>query len=551
MRRHRRRRCSVPLSCLFAAHIVGAVVPVAAAQTADLFVPRVALPDLSDMHAAVREQILDAHRALAASEPAERSEGYGTLGALLLAGEYLVEAEICFLNAQRLAPDSYRWPYYLGHIYKNSGQLAQAVRQFEEARRLRPEDLATLVWLGQVQIDRGQPEAAMSLLAEADKQHPETQAVRFQLGRSALAMGDHAGAVQHLEAALALNRMATMVHYPLAMAYRGLGDLDRAQEHLDRSGRATGGGVAVTVPDPLMAEVNTALRSPQAFWDLGLYAGSTGNWSEAVAQFARAIELAPDVPALRLNLALALNRVGEARAALEELEEAIRLEPEMALAHLEMGALFERAGRDADAIDHYARATTHDPALTDAHLRLGDALRRTDELERALTSYERVLELDPARAEARFGQVMALVRRTRHADAVARLREALDQHPTEPAFRLALSRLLAASPDPMVRDGAEAMALVQPLSEQGATTAVAETMAMALAEQGQFLEAVEWQRAAMGGAAAGSHPEVAQEMAANLALYRTEQPCRTPWRDDAPEHRPGPIVEPGLLDPSP
>ena len=103
----------------------------------------------------------------------------------------------------------------------------------------------------------------------------------------------------------------------------------------------------------------------------------------------------------------------------------------------------------------------------------------------------------------------------------------------------------------MVRDGAEALALVQPLTADGATTAVAETIAMAFAERGEFLEAVDWQRAAMSGAAGAGHPAVAQQMAANLALYRTGQPCRTPWRDDAPEHRPGPIVEAGLLDPGP
>ena len=550
MRRGRGRWWRLPLSCLLLVSAAGAPAATASAQTTDSFV-RVALPDLSGMHPSVREQILDAHRGLTTVGPEDRGEAYGRLGTLLLAAEYLAEAEICFRTAQRLFPDDFRWPYYLGHVYKNTGQLSQAVEQFALALGRRPDDLATLVWLGQVQIDLGQPETAEPLLAEANRQHPDTQAVLFQLGRAAVAAGNHEDAVSHLEAALALNPDATMVHYPLGMAYRGLGDLDLAREHLDRSGRATGGGVAVTVPDPLMAEVNTVLRSPQAFWDLGLYAGSTDNWPEAVSQFRRAIELAPDVSALRLNLALALNRVGEARSALRELQEAIRLQPDLAPAHLEMGALYERSGRDAEAVDHLRLATTHDPGLADAHLRLADALRRTDQLDASMASYGRVLEIDPDQAQARFGEVMALVRLARHPEAVARLREALARHPDEPAFRLALSRLLAASPDPMVRNGDEALALVQPLTEDGATTAVAETMAMALAEQGQFLEAVEWQRAAMGGAAAGGHPEAAQRMAANLALYRTEQPCRTPWRDDAPEHRPGPVVEPGLLEPSP
>ena len=41
--------------------------------------------------------------------------------------------------------------------------------------------------------------------------------------------------------------------------------------------------------------------------------------------------------------------------------------------------------------------------------------------------------------------------------------------------------------------------------------------------------------------------DLAARMSDNLARYRRGEPCRTPWRDDAPEHRPGPAVEPGLL----
>ena len=156
-------------------------------------------------------------------------------------------------------------------------------------------------------------------------------------------------------------------------------------------------------------------------------------------------------------------------------------------------------------------------------------------------------ELDRA-GEARFGEAMALVRLARYAESLQRLRAAMDLHPGEPAFPLAVARLLAAAPDPRVRS--EALALAQAVEETLKTTAVAETMAMALAELGRFAEAVEWQRVAMAGAAAGGQAGTSQRMAANLALYRLGRPCRTPWRDDDPEHRPGPVVEPGLLDPT-
>ena len=83
------------------------------------------------------------------------------------------------------------------------------------------------------------------------------------------------------------------------------------------------------------------------------------------------------------------------------------------------------------------------------------------------------------------------------------------------------------------------------------TTGVAETMAMALAELGEFRGAVEWQQVAIDVARDAGRSDLAEQMAGNLGRYQEGQPCRTPWRDDEPEQRPGPPVEPGLLGPAP
>ena len=524
----------------------GAVMQGRAAEPALL---PVVLPDLGGMHASVQEQLREAFTLLRVSD--SRSQAYGELGKLLMAGQYLGVAERCFRNAQMLAPDDARWPYYLAHVFSRQGDLTKAVEQFEHVLRLRPTDLATLVWLGHVYIDLGQPEAAELFLTRARALGPDTAAVLYQLGRADLATQDYASAVQHLEEAARLNPAATVIYYPLAMAYRGLGDLETAQSYLDRTGGRAGAGVSVTLPDPLMADVSTVLRSPQVHRDLGMQAGARGDLPEATRQFRMAIEMAPTNAVMRLNLALTLNRMGDARGALAELEAAVGVDPQLARAHLMIGTLLERSGRDQDAIDRYTVAVTHDPSLGEAHLRLADALRRLGRLDASLSSYQRVLELTPDGEEARFGEAMALVRLTRHLEARERLRVAMDLHPDQPAFPHALARLLAASPDPQVRDGRRALDLVQALAEEHQMTSVAETMAMALAEVGRFEGAAEWQRLAMSVAAEAGQTDAAQRMAVNLARYRRHEPCRTPWRDEEPEYRPGPAVEPGLLDPPP
>ena len=281
-----------------------------------------------------------------------------------------------------------------------------------------------------------------------------------------------------------------------------------------------------------------------------LEADAVGDWPEAARQFQMAVELAPDDAVLRLSLAIAHDRAGNPRAALPELEAALRLDTELTQAHYVLGTLLERGGRDDEAIDRFTVAVAQDPQSAEAQLRLANALRRTGRVEDSLVPYRRAQEIDAGVEEARFGEVMGLVRLGRHGEARARLEAALRRAAGHPLFATALARLLAASPDARVRDGRRAFQLAEALVAEHKTTDVAETMAMALAELGEFRGAMEWQQLAVDVANDAGRPDLAARMSDNLARYRRGEPCRTPWRDDAPEHRPGPVVEPGLLGPA-
>ncbi|MCY4659956.1 MAG: tetratricopeptide repeat protein [Acidobacteria bacterium] len=519
----------------------------------------VALPDLSALHASVRQRLVEAHASLTAeaarpdAAPEAQADAWGEMGMLFLSVRFGDEAARCFENARRLAPGDARWPYYLGHIRKNTGDLAAAAASFERARELQPGDLATLVWLGRVLLDLARPLEAAEHFAQAAVVHPNQPVLRFELGRAALAQRDYARAVEYLSAALVRVPDATVIHYPLAMAYRGVGDLDRAAHHLERrGGRGTRGyttGVAVGMPDPLLRALDGVIETPQSHRDRGLDAAALLDWPEAARHYRLAVEAEPDYAAMRVNLGTALERVGDARGALTEYDAALRLDPGLWEAWYGRGDLLERGGRDEEAIASYRSAIAENPTFVAAHLRLGDALRRTDRLEEALTHYRRVIALHPGDPGARFGEAMALVRLDRYAEARDRLEEALRVLPDQAMFGPALARVLAAAPDDAVRDGARAWDLIQGLADDQQHPGVFETLAMALAELGYFDLALDWQRLAMTTAARAGRADVAQRMAASLALYARRQPSRRPWRDDDPDHRPGPPVEPGLLDP--
>jgi hypothetical protein len=78
------------------------------------------------------------------------------------------------------------------------------------------------------------------------------------------------------------------------------------------------------------------------------------------------------------------------------------------------------------------------------------------------------------------------------------------------------------------------MAIARALQDrQPATIELAEIMAMAAAETGQYGNAVRWQRQALE-AAERNRGALAERLAGNLELYEQGRPCRMPWRADEP-----------------
>jgi tetratricopeptide (TPR) repeat protein len=143
-----------------------------------------------------------------------------------------------------------------------------------------------------------------------------------------------------------------------------------------------------------------------------------------------------------------------------------------------------------------------------------------------------VIKADPKTAQVRIGYAMALGRLGRYLEARRALTDAMQAIPDQPSLEQAFARVLAAAPDDNVRDGGQAMAITQSLMKQPHGVDLYETMAMTLAELGQYDQAVQWQRGAIAAAMKEGHAELGDAMAANLRLYESHMPCRTPWRND-------------------
>ncbi len=490
------------------------------------------LPDLSEMSAAVQGQIRERYASLISTieqsaTPGELSEAYGEMGNVLMAARYAEAPEPFYLNAQALAPEDRRWPYYLGHLYTTQGASAKAAASFDQALALQPDDVPTLISLGEVHLAQGRPAAAGPLFTQALALRPDSVWARVGLGRAAVMRQDYLQAVEHLEEALAVDPEAADIHYPLAMAYRGLGELEKAEAHL----RQRDSGL-VRRPDPLMQAMRDSLQSPSGYEREGIQALGAGDWEAAAAAFRRGIALAPENPSLHHRLGTALFMMGDDREGRAQFEEALRVSPQYAQAHYSLGLLLEGEGRFEEALHRFSTAVRHEPSYVEARLRLARLLRRMGRPNEALTEYAQVIAADPQGAEAPFGYAMTLVLLGRYQEARERLEAGIASHPDQAIFRKALARMLAASPDARARDGRRALTLVEQLLAEERSFDLGEAMAMALAEVGRYAEAASWQREVMSMAEQAGRYDLVQLMAGNLRLYERGEPSRTPWRDD-------------------
>jgi Tfp pilus assembly protein PilF len=163
-----------------------------------------------------------------------------------------------------------------------------------------------------------------------------------------------------------------------------------------------------------------------------------------------------------------------------------------------------------------------------AHYALGAVCMTRGDAATAERHLAEAVRLKPydADAQASLATALASVHQTR--DAVEHYQEALKLQPNLPDALNNLAWILAANPDPEVRDGKKAVELAEracKLTDYKRPLLVG-TLAAAYAEAGRFPEAVATAEKARTLAEQANQPDVAARNRALLELYRSGQPAR-------------------------
>ncbi len=451
------------------------------------------------------------------------ADAWGALACTFDVHDYPAEAAACYRRAQRLDPDEFRWPYFLGRALVMTDQDA-AIVNLRRAAAIRDDYAPLHVHLGRSLILQERPDEAAAAFARAVGIDRENIRAHIGLAGVALERDEPREALGHLERALALGPKAEETYWQLAQAHRRLGDavtadryvaLAREQEvYLEpmpdpiRNEQTDQYGVTTTWrrtraerysrsgrPDLALAEWEQAVRddpdSVEAHIEAGRLKAQLGDVDGAIDSLTRGLALDPERHPARNNLGVMLVQRGRLEAGLDELRRSSEAMPDNADAHFNLAMGWRTAGRPGETHAALERTLAIDPEHVRARFEYGVTLARAGRLEDAVAAFRRVVAAGGAPRAAYANLAFALEKLGRAAETVAVLREARAAMPNDASIVRDLAWRLATSPDASVRNGAEAVDLME--SVIGATgqrdPALLDVLAAAYAEIGDFASA--------------------------------------------------------------
>ena len=350
-------------------------------------------PDLSQLESDVRNQITSQQNALTAAikDPGatdvKLSAAYGAMGEMYHAYSLTAAARECYVNANRLAPQDFRWIYLLAKLDQLEGRVNDAIRRFREVASLRPELVAAQVNLGNIYLELNRlddAEQSFSAALNIEKQNP---AAYYGLGQVALSRRRYTAAVTHFEKTLALAPAANRIHYALAMAYRGLQNPEKAKLHL-----AQQGPVGVRVADPLMDRLAELVQSARVYLIRGKQALEAARYEEAAAEFRKAIAANPQSVPAHVNLGATLTQLGDLKGAAEEFEKTLLIDPNNTNAHYNLAYLLANENNHERAIVHLQAVLTINPNDLGARSLLVQELYKVGRCQEALGWLQKLIE---------------------------------------------------------------------------------------------------------------------------------------------------------------
>uniref|UniRef100_A0A8C2PN61 UDP-N-acetylglucosamine--peptide N-acetylglucosaminyltransferase 110 kDa subunit n=1 Tax=Cyprinus carpio TaxID=7962 RepID=A0A8C2PN61_CYPCA len=337
----------------------------------------------------------------------------------------------------------------LGNVYKERGQLQEAIDHYRHALRLKPDFIDGYINLAAALVAAGDMEGAVQAYVSALQYNPDLYCVRSDLGNLLKALG-------RLEEAKACYLKAIETQPNFAVAWSNLGCVFNAQgeiwlaiHHFEKAvtldpnfldayinlgnvlkearifDRAVAGYLRALSLSPNHAVVHGNLACvyyeqglidlaidtyrraielqphfPDAYCNLANALKEKGNVSEAEECYNTALRLCPTHADSLNNLANIKREQGNIEEAVQLYRKALEVFPEFAAAHSNLASVLQQQGKLQEALMHYKEAIRISPTFADAYSNMGNTLKEMQDVQGALQCYTRAIQINPAFADA-------------------------------------------------------------------------------------------------------------------------------------------------------
>jgi len=406
-------------------------------------------------------------------ETSKDATAWGELGNVYFVHGWEAEAAACYRGAVRIAPNEFRWLYYLGlttykvnpqaaaqtlaeaikldpqyaaaHIYRAAalrslGHLEQAKVHLETVNELDTQNPYASLWLGEIALANQRFEAAQSHLQRALKLNPEQSEAHVAMAQVARLLGETETASRHAQASRKRTKY-TQMHDPLWWDVLKLGVT--AQRYAERGNRYLQQGDFKRAVSELEIAVSGFDKDPHLWLNYGIALLLNKQPSEATAVLENTLTLIHDpgstirnpteIADLKVqchyNLGLAYYQGDKIEKAIAAYQTALQLEPNFADAYGGLGVIYWRSGDLAAAIRYCQKAIKIAPENIEFHQNLTQIYWQKEMYDRAAIGYRIILELNPSDENALHRLGIILLSKQEYDEAVSCFQKVLQLNP--------------------------------------------------------------------------------------------------------------------------
>jgi len=270
----------------------------------------------------------------------------------------------------------------------------------------------------------------------------------------------------------------------------------------------------------------SAIGAAPAVMNRGNAYSASGDLDRALQDYNEAIRLDPQNAGAYVNRALALARKGEVEAAMTDYAKAIALNPRQWQAYFNRATELRDRGQLRESVDDLNKVVELNPDFVGGYMNRADIYVRQGEFDKAVADYNTALLREPNLADVYSARANIFMQKRDYPQAVRDLQAAVHMKTKRPERVLnSFAWLRATCPEAEIRNGKEAVELALKACElsEWKDWGIIDTLAAAYAEQGDFDQAIKYQKQVLE---TGKSSKDYDKIKHHLALYEQHTPYR-------------------------